>query len=332
MFGRRSCGDALTISTSADLARRTGARRNPDPFRFLHSNSWITEDWRTIALAMAGVTLTPIAAVMAIWALILALGRVRLLAGHNVMARWHLSASAWQRFCALDQDRTAAGGLHNDFNAAKLSDDRGVDVIVGKKSALVGDSYHVLRRGGNPALHGITMIEADDPGCIEFAITYYRKNAPGSGWRCAFRSRPRRAATQPACSTISPRCWSSKPALALRHPGRTIGISLGVGGDIGSNCRLGLYPGQCRRRARPDHADGRNHRVDHRAGCAGPGAGDVPPRPAETARLIDDQQSPTSRARAAIPRSGLTTATKRANNGSASHSMVVLKPSAMMVT
>ena len=186
------------------------------------------EDWRNIAVAVSGLILTPIATVMGIWALLLAIGRMRLLAGHNVLGRWHLSSSAWQRFCALDQERTAATGFHNDYNTAKLSDDRGVDVIVGTKSALVGDSYHVLRRGGNPWLHGIAMVESSDPHCIEFAMTYFRKGT--AGLRMALR-----LPFPPEASPDAARIYDHfapllgpRTSIALRHPGRTIGFSLAI--------------------------------------------------------------------------------------------------------
>lgn len=188
----------------------------------------IGEDWRSTGAAIVGLILIPISTVQGLLALLHTIGRARLLAGHNVLARWQVPASVWRRFQALEPQRAAESGLHNDTDVTSSLIDRGVDVIVGTKSLLVGDNYHPLRRLAIPETIGVRMVEQGDPNCIEFQILYPRRYGPG--FRMALRV-PFTAQCRPQAVTVfeyfAPR-FARGPSLALRRPRRTIAISLVV--------------------------------------------------------------------------------------------------------
>jgi hypothetical protein len=186
------------------------------------------EDWGSTGMALVGIILIPIAAVYAPLALLHCIGQLRLLAGHNVLARWHVPASAWQRSQALDPQWFAQSGLVNDLKVTESLIDRGIEVIVGTKSMLVGDTYFPLRRMGIPQLFGVRLVEDSDPGCIEFHVSYPRRYGPSvrMALRVPFTAESRSRAMQ-VHEYFAPR-YVPKPSLALRRPRRTIIISLVV--------------------------------------------------------------------------------------------------------
>jgi hypothetical protein len=184
------------------------------------------EDWQRTGAALVGIILIPISAVYSLLALLHSIGRLRLLLGHNVLARWHVPASAWQRSRALDPQWFAQSGLPNDLKITKSVIDRGIDVIVGTKSLLVGDTYSPLRRMGIPQLYGVRLVEDSDPGCIEFQILYRGRYGPirRMALRVPFTAESRPQAVQ-VYEYFAPR-FVPKPSLALRRPRRTIAVSL----------------------------------------------------------------------------------------------------------
>jgi hypothetical protein len=186
----------------------------------------IGEDWQSTGMAVAGLILIPICAVQAVFALLHTIGQMRLLLGHNALARWHVSASAWWQAEALDPQWLAQSKLPNDLTVTRSLIDRGIDVIVGTKSLLVGDSYYPLRQWAIPQLHGLRLVEDSDPGCLEFHILYPRRYGPGV--RLAVRvpfTREVRPEAVRAYEYFAPR-YVPKVAPALRRPRRTIAVSL----------------------------------------------------------------------------------------------------------
>ncbi|WP_380874338.1 hypothetical protein ACFB49_47280 [Sphingomonas sp. DBB INV C78] len=127
------------------------------------------------ALSFAiGAPMLVISPFFLIRATLLAIGNAKLMAGGKIIARWHVSADAWQAFRKYDARRTSQDpALANDFTVLKAPRDRGVDVIVGERQLVVDGSYHVLRPRGLPELRGVGWLGPPaDPECIEFRIAY----------------------------------------------------------------------------------------------------------------------------------------------------------------
>jgi hypothetical protein len=126
-------------------------------------------------LGIIGLAFVPIFLFTFLWALTSAIGYSRLMSGKNVIARWHVSASDWDRFRAYDKIRAEEHlALRNDIRIRKKTPLQGVDVIVGRHSIIVDGSYHHI--SGKPvAGRRINWINAPvDPECIEFPKTYSR--------------------------------------------------------------------------------------------------------------------------------------------------------------
>lgn len=139
------------------------------------------EDWASVAAIATGFTLAPFGLVYLIMALFAIRGRALLLAGHRVIARWHVHAGEWGRFRALDDRRFAEDyrSLGNDLWIRRRTSRDGVPVVVGEKSCLVDNSYHVLRPGGLPELLAVRWLEGP-PTCLEFSLRYPRGRYAGS--------------------------------------------------------------------------------------------------------------------------------------------------------
>jgi len=188
----------------------------------------IGEAWTSTGFTLLGVTIAPIAFVLLISAMFHARGRAKLLAGRDVLARWHVSADEWERFRIIDRIRGETDiRFSNDLSIPSERQDRGVDVIIGKKSALVGDSYHVLRKGGIPGLLAIYWLPAPaDPECLEFHIVYPRQRSTPVylAFRVPFPAVARNDARRVYDHFETLLRW--RPALAFRNPPLTIKISL----------------------------------------------------------------------------------------------------------
>ncbi|MEO5578463.1 MAG: hypothetical protein ABIR25_05365 [Sphingomicrobium sp.] len=202
----------------------------------------IGEAWTSTGFSVVGMSIVPIAFILLIRALFNSRGRAKLLACRDVIAHWHLTADEWERFRTFDRIRGETNvRLFNDLAYDNDRQHRGIDVIVGKKSALVGDSYHVLRKGGIPGLTAIYWLPAPaDPECLEFHIVYPRHRSPPV--YLAFRF-PFPAIAQSEARRVynhfEPMLrW--KPALALRRPGATIRVALVVAAVCASAFIWGL--------------------------------------------------------------------------------------------
>lgn len=138
-----------------------------------------TEDWPGVTATIAGVSLTFIMVFFLPRALFHIRGEAKLLAGQDVLGRWHVTPADWERFREFDDARSASNlyWLSSDFWFRKRTPAEGVDIIVGKRSLLVDGSYHVLRPRGIPELTAIRRL-APIGGyldCLEFALRYPHK-------------------------------------------------------------------------------------------------------------------------------------------------------------
>jgi hypothetical protein len=185
----------------------------------------IGEGWTSIVPIFVGLGSAPFGLVFLIQALLAARGQARLLAGHRVIARWHVYPAEWERFRALDSRRAADhSSLANDLWIRKASPSNGVEVIVGETSLLIDQSYHVLRPGGLPELREIGWLEGP-PTCLEFALLYPRGRYGGT------LPTTLRIPVPPAARAEARRVFAyfepllrRRPALALRNPRRTYRI------------------------------------------------------------------------------------------------------------
>lgn len=140
----------------------------------------IGDHWTTAVPIALGFTVGPIGFFFLVQALFAVRGRALLLAGHKVIARWHLYPAEWEQFRKLDARRSGERfSLANDLWVRKSTPAGGVDVIVGEKSILVDHSYHVLRPGGLPELREVRWLDGP-PSCLEFALRYPRGRYGGT--------------------------------------------------------------------------------------------------------------------------------------------------------
>lgn len=182
-------------------------------------------DWISYAPILVGFTLAPFGFVFLIQALLAMRGQALLLAGHRVIARWHVYPAEWEQFRKLDGRRSADHpSLANDLWVRKATPSDGVEVIVGETSLLVDRSYHGLRPGGLPELLGIGWLEGP-PACLEFALRYPRGRYGGTLPMTLRVPVPAaaRADARRVVAWFEPRL-RRKPALALRSPRRTYWI------------------------------------------------------------------------------------------------------------
>jgi hypothetical protein len=180
------------------------------------------EDMTAAAALAAGFTLAPFGLVFLIQALFAMRGRALLLAGHRMIARWHVYPAEWEQFRALDGRRAAVhGSLVNDLWIRRASPSDGVEVIVGETSLIVDGSYHVLRPGGLPELRQVGWLEGP-PTCLEFGLLYPRGRYGGTMPMTLRVPVPpgARGAAQRVVDHFEP-LLRRRPPLALRNPRRT---------------------------------------------------------------------------------------------------------------
>lgn len=187
------------------------------------------ESWFGFVVMLAGLLLVPFGAVYLVMALLHTRGRSKLVAGRGLIARWHVSAGEWERFVRFDRIRArSAPGLHNDLQL-KGPQERGVDILVGRTSALVGDSYHVLRRGGLPGLAALYWLPPPaEPECLEFHVRYAKRYGPGTPMtlRLPVPASARGEGIK-VYEHFEP-LLRPKPSLAVRRPRLVIAIALAV--------------------------------------------------------------------------------------------------------
>jgi hypothetical protein len=212
----------------------------------------IGEGWSTTGPILVGLMIAPIPFVFLIQALFAIRGRALLLAGHRVIARWHVHPSEWERFRGLDARRSAGPDSSiNDLWIRRAAPSEPVEVIVGETSALVDGSYHVLRPGGLPELREVRWLEGP-PACLEFALLYPRSRY-GPPVPTTLRIPVPPAARADAGRILDhyrPRTVR-RPAIALRNPPRTYRICAWL---LVAAAGLGTF-GYVSARALPDGGD-----------------------------------------------------------------------------
>ena len=141
----------------------------------------LDQEWVSDVMFTVGFTTTLIMLVLLIQALFHVRGMAKLKAGFGRVAQWHVSAVEWEKFRAADAGRVAADPtfLGNDLWIRKATPPEGVDVIVGEKSLIVDNSYHILRMNGLPELRSISWLDNSatagrPPDCLEFLLAYPR--------------------------------------------------------------------------------------------------------------------------------------------------------------
>jgi hypothetical protein len=182
----------------------------------------IGEHWTALVPLAAGFTLAPFGFVFLIQALFAVRGKARLLAGHRVIARWHVHPAEWERFRALDERRSGSDpGFVNDLWVRGTTPPDGVEIIVGETGLLVDGSYHGLRPRGLPELREVRRIEGP-PACLEFALVYPRSRYGGTVPTTLRVPVPPGSlgAAQRIVEHFRPRVVR-KPGLALRDPPKT---------------------------------------------------------------------------------------------------------------
>ncbi|HET9638843.1 MAG TPA: hypothetical protein VFP12_06520 [Allosphingosinicella sp.] len=183
------------------------------------------EDWTSFVPLFVGFALAPFGFVFLIQALFSMRGAARLMAGHRVIARWHVYPAEWEQFRKLDARRAAGhSSLANDLWIRKARPSDPIEVIVGETGLLVDRSYHGLRRGGLPELREVGWLEGP-PTCLEFALLYPRGRYGGTLPMTLRVPVPpsARADARRVVAYFEPRL-RRKPGLALRNPRRTYWI------------------------------------------------------------------------------------------------------------
>jgi len=187
-------------------------------------------DWRWGLAGATGITLFLIGLVQMLFAMLHSRGEAKLRAGENVLERWSVTPDEWERFRFFDRIRAATPGTFaNDLTYDENRQSLPVEVIVGRTSALIGDSYHVLRRGGIPGMYALYWLPAPaDPECLEFHISYPRHRSPPLRMTLRFPVPARyRAEGVRVYEQFIP-LMPSGEGIAIRKPGLTIAVALAV--------------------------------------------------------------------------------------------------------
>ncbi len=192
-------------------------------------------EWVSDVMFTVGFTTALIMFVLLVQALFHVRGMAKLKAGSGRVAQWHVSATEWDRFRVADSSRVASDPtfLGNDLWIRKATPPGGVEVIVGEKSLIVDNSYHVLRMNGLPELRSIGWLDNSatagrPPDCLEFLLAYPRGRyggikyttlrvpVPQSGWEQG------RLAYDQFAPALERR--RARGPIALRNPRRTLQV------------------------------------------------------------------------------------------------------------
>jgi hypothetical protein len=185
-------------------------------------------DW-ALLVGIPSLTAIPFGIVYGLMSLLSALGQARLRRGIGALARWTLAPAEWEAFRAFDARRATEGqGLQNDYTPRPA--EAPVEVLFGRRQAIVDGSYHPLRRWAVPELAWIGWQQPPGaPECLEFGLTYPAGRSGTAPMTLRIPVAPAarddairvfhhfRAALQPP-----------KVGLAFRRPGLVIGWGLGI--------------------------------------------------------------------------------------------------------
>lgn len=152
----------------------------------------------------------------------------RLRSGVAIIARWHVDADTWRRFCELNHHMAETDGIPvNMLDVPDKVPADGVEVIVAEYGVEIGGDFHHLPRRGSPRIEHAYLREGD-PVCIVLVVKY-----PGGGYGASGMPRPAtwlslRFPVQPGVRHDARRVVAHyvameaesrpRPAIALRHP------------------------------------------------------------------------------------------------------------------
>lgn len=201
----------------------------------VHDHVPASGDWVPGAMVVGGSLLAFACTLWLAQALLHIRGMAKLKAGIGRVAQWHIGALDWDKYRAADAARVASDPqfLVNDLWLRERTPPEGVEVIVGEKSLIVDESYHVLRMNGLPELRAIGWLNnAATPGrppdCIEFLLAYPRGRYGGIQHTCLRVPVPAAALEQgrKAYDQFAPALERrrAKGAIALRNPRRTLQV------------------------------------------------------------------------------------------------------------
>ena len=194
----------------------------------------LDQQWVSGVTFTIGLTIALIMLVLLIQALFHARGMAKLKAGSGRVAQWHVSAADWDRFRA-DSSRAASDPAFpgHELWIRKATPPEGVEVVVGEKSLIVDNSYHVLRMNGLPELRSLGWVDnaataGRPPDCLEFVLAYPRGRYGGIRYTvlrvpvpAAALEQGRRAYYQFAPALERRR---ARGPIALRNPRRTLHV------------------------------------------------------------------------------------------------------------
>jgi hypothetical protein len=129
-----------------------------------------------IALGLLGTVIFSLMLANFVWATRLVAGIKR---GENVIARWTVPADAFDRFRAQEAGHAAAGHP-NDYKPPNHTPPEGVEVVFGKDSMIIGDTFYGLATTGLGHIRQVGIVPGD-PLCIGFqtALTTGRIQSSG---------------------------------------------------------------------------------------------------------------------------------------------------------
>lgn len=192
----------------------------------------VRDDGMTRALGATGALLLMVCSIPAIQALSAWIGRARLLRGEGVVARWPVSSQDWKQFLAFDKARGASDWqrLSNVMSRSWRPDcpPQGIEVIVGRTSALIDDCYCAF-----PTIYLVQWLRIEGAAfnCLEIHLS----NSHGAAWYPKLRVPvPRHAEAQ---ATVAYQCYRSRilPGSLVSGPrsrAYRVARRLGLGGAI----------------------------------------------------------------------------------------------------
>jgi len=198
----------------------------------------LDQKWVSGVLFTIGLTIAAIMLFLLIQALFHTRGMAKLRAGTGRVAQWHVSAADWDKYRA-DSDRAASDPRFraNELWIRKATPLEGVEVVIGEKSLIVDNSYHVLRMHGLPELRSIGWLDnaataGRPPDCLEFLLAYPRGRYGGILYTALSVPVPEAALEQGrrAYYQFAPALERrmARGPIALRNPRRTLQVCAAI--------------------------------------------------------------------------------------------------------
>jgi hypothetical protein len=118
-----------------------------------------------VVLGVGGLTLAPIATVIAIQTALEIRRFDRLDQGDAILARWTIVPAVWERFAFQNRSRQEAqsGAWRANFVSVPDTVNGPVEIVVSRDALRVGEEYHAVPR---ELVEGVDIM-AGSPGCVE---------------------------------------------------------------------------------------------------------------------------------------------------------------------